>query len=110
MSDFEKIELSAAVRAIREELTQAAADGAGEAVRFEVGPIEMEFTVELTREASAKGGVRAWVMTAEAEAKAARGTTHRVTFTLTPKDATGGSIDIGNSTPANTTRFGGGDS
>ncbi|MFC1418297.1 trypco2 family protein [Streptacidiphilus cavernicola] len=107
MSDFEEIELSAAVRAVRDQLTQAAMEGAGSAVRFEVGPIQMEFAVEIRREAGASGGVRAWVLSAEAEAKASRGSTHRVSFTLTPKDAaTGGGLEIGDRADAGTTRFG----
>ena len=107
MSDFEEIELSAAVRAVREQLVLAAAEGAGSAVRFEVGPIQMEFAVEIRREAGARGGVKAWVLTAEAEAKASRGSTHRVSFTLTPKDAaTGGDLEIGDTADGGTSRFG----
>ena len=108
MSDFAEIELSAAVRAVREQLAQAALDGTGSAVRFEVGPIQMEFAVEIRREAGVKGGVKAWVLSAEAEASASRGTTHRVSFTLTPKDAaTGGDLEIGDSDEGGTSRFGG---
>jgi hypothetical protein len=63
--------------------------------------------VELRREAGAKGGVKAWVLSAEAEASASRATTHRVSFTLTPKDAvTGGPVEVGNDRPAGTSRFG----
>ena len=101
-----RVELSAAVRAIRRELLAAAQEGADEPVRFEVGPIEMEFTVELTAEAGVNGGVRAWVLNAGAEAKASRGSTHRVCFTLTPKDATTGApVEIGNTPDGGTSRF-----
>ena len=107
MSDFSEIELSTAVRAIREQLVRAALDGAGSPIRFEVGPIQMDFAVELRREAGAKGGVKAWVLSADAEAKAARGSTHRVSFTLTPKDAaTGGDLEIGDGADGGTSRFG----
>ena len=102
-----QIELSAAVRAIRQELVRAAAEGADEPVRFEVGPIQMEFTVELGHETGAKGGVRAWVVSAGADVRATRGTTHRVSVTLTPKDAaTGAPVEIGNADHGRTTRFG----
>ena len=101
-----RIELSAAVRAVRRELLAAAQEGAGEPLRFEVGPIQMEFTVELTAEAGVSGGVRAWVLNAGAEARATRGSTHRVSFTLTPKDAaTGAPVEIGNTADAATSRF-----
>ena len=106
MSDFEEIELSAAVRAVREQLVLAAAEGAGSSIRFEVGPIQMEFAVEIRREAGVKGGVKAWVLSADAEAKAARGNTHRVSFTLTPKDAgTGQPLEVGEETRGGTSRF-----
>ena len=106
MSDFEEIELSAAVRAVREQLAQAALDGTGSAVRFEVGPIQMEFAVEIRREAGVRGGVKAWVLSADAEAKASRGTTHRVSFTLTPKDAaTGHPLEVGEQESGRTSRF-----
>ena len=110
MSAFEEIELSAAVRAVREELALATQQGSGSAVRFEVGPIQMEFAVEFRREAGAKGGVKAWVFSSDLEAKAARATTHRISFTLTPKDAaTGRDLEIGDTDPGGTAHFGGGD-
>src|SRR5205085_12239877 len=77
-----------------------------ESVRFEVGPIQMEFAVGLRHEADAKGGIKAWVLTADAEAKTARTRTHRIAFTLTPKDAeTGGGVEIGNVARGDTSRF-----
>ena len=112
MSDVEhgeQIELSAPVSAIRRQLTEAARQGADESVHFEVGPIQMEFTVELTHEAGARGGVRAWVLSAGADARASRGTTHRVSLTLTPRDAaTGSPVEIGNTPDGGTSRFGAG--
>ena len=83
-------------------------DGADSPVRMAVGPIQMGFTVELRREATATGGVKAWVVSADAEAKKSRGTTHRDSFTLTPKDSvTGRDIEVGNGDPGRTSRFGG---
>lgn len=107
MPDFEDIELAAAVKAIRDQLMEAAAAGAAESMRFEVGPIEMEFAVELRQEAGVKGGIKAWLVNADAEARAARTGTHRITFTLTPKDAaTGAGVEIGNRAPGDASRFG----
>ncbi|MFJ5230866.1 trypco2 family protein [Kitasatospora sp. NPDC088391] len=95
MADRQDIELADAVEAIRGQLAEAAERGRGQAVQFEVGPVTLDFTVELTRDVRAKGGVRAWVLSADAEAGASVTRTHQVTVTLTPKDAaTGGSLDI----------------
>lgn len=90
-----EIELADAVAAIRDELLTAAGRGAGQAVEFVVGPIEMEFAVELRADAKAKVGFKAWVLaSAEAEAGVGRTSTHRVTLTLTPKRPGGGDLLI----------------
>ncbi|MFJ6120369.1 trypco2 family protein [Streptomyces sp. NPDC092129] len=101
------IELAAAVQAVRDELLTAASQGAGANLVFELGDIDMEFTVELRREA--KGGlkVRAWVVDAGAESASANTRTHKVAFTLKPKDArTGGSWQVGNDAPGDVSHFG----
>lgn len=83
------MELAEAVQAVRDELLRAAAQGAGSDVAFQVGPIQMEFTVELRADARARGGIKAFVVSGEAEAGAGRTHTHRVTLTLEPRKATG---------------------
>ncbi|MDG9722649.1 MULTISPECIES: trypco2 family protein [unclassified Streptomyces] len=84
-----KIELADAVAALRDELMTASARGAGADVAFQVGAIEMEFAVELRHDAKAKGGFKAWVVTADGEASAGRTRTHRISVTLTPRRADG---------------------
>ncbi|KPH99576.1 hypothetical protein OK074_0705 [Actinobacteria bacterium OK074] len=84
------IDLVAAVQALRNQITEAAATDPDSDVRFQVGPIELEFTVALTRDRSVKGGVKAWVVTADAEGRWSREHTHRVTLSLTPVSATTG--------------------
>lgn len=89
-----EIELARAVAALRHDLVEAAAWGAGQDVVFEVGPIEMEFQVELRQEVRAKSGFRAWVVSADAEGALARGRGHRVALTLTPRRSDGGRLLI----------------
>lgn len=90
------IELADAVEAIRQGLITGAARGAGQAVRFEVGEIHMEFTVALERVRTGHGGVKAWVIEAGGDTARTTGRTHTVSFTLRPKDAaTGGHVEIG---------------
>ncbi|MFI8194459.1 trypco2 family protein [Streptomyces sp. NPDC085946] len=84
-----KIELGDAVAAVRDSLMEAARRGEGQDVTFDVGPIELEFLVEIRHEARAKAGFRAWVVTADAEGSAARGHSHRVMVTLTPRRGDG---------------------
>lgn len=75
---------------VRAELLTAAGRGAGEDVAFVVGPIEMEFAVELRADVKAKAGFKAWVVaSAEVQAGVSRARTHKVKVTLTPKGADG---------------------
>jgi hypothetical protein len=68
------IELADAVAVVRDELVEAAWRGRGQPVGFVVGPIEMEFTVELRADVKAKAGFKAWVLaSAEVEAGVSRG-------------------------------------
>lgn len=79
-----------AVAAVRDELIAAAALGGNHPdLVFAVGPVEMEFEVELRADAKAKAGFKLWAVGAETEAGASRGRTHRVSFTLTPKTKSG---------------------
>src|SRR5690242_2941794 len=80
---FEDVELADAVQAVREGLTSAAARGAGQDLAFEVGEIAMEFTVEIRKDLKGSGGVKAWVVSADAEASRGSTRTHKVAFTLT---------------------------
>lgn len=79
------IELSDMIRELRRQLTTALAEGAGEAVRFELGPVEIEATVAVSREAGADTKVRLWVVDAGANGKYTHAQTQRVTVTLSPK-------------------------
>jgi hypothetical protein len=89
-----EIELADAVAVIRDELLGAAQRGVGQQIAFAVGPIEMEFAVELRKDAKATAGFKAWVLSADAEAGVARGRTHRVMLTMTPKQPAGGDLLI----------------
>jgi hypothetical protein len=91
-----EIELGEAVAAVRAELLDAAGRGAGSEIAFAVGPIELEFTVELRKDAKAKAGFKAWVVTGDAEAGMTRSRTHKVKVTLNPKRADGsGDVMVG---------------
>jgi hypothetical protein len=84
------IELAEVVESVRDGLVEAASRGAGKGLRFELGEIQMEFMVEVRRDARARGGVKAWVVDAGAEAGVSRARTHKVSFTLKPKNTATG--------------------
>ncbi|MFF5536324.1 trypco2 family protein [Streptomyces cinerochromogenes] len=79
------IDLSDMIRTLRHELNAAIRDGEGDPLRFELGPVEIETTVAVEREAKAGGKVRFWVVTAETEGRLAGARTQRITLTLHPK-------------------------
>lgn len=106
-----RIELADAVQAVRDELITAAARSAGQDVAFEVGDIELEFSVELRKEITGGVKVKAWVVEAGADGAGATTRTHRVAVTLKPVDSTTGRPwKVRNDSRGSVARFGrGGD-
>ncbi|MFF3264189.1 trypco2 family protein [Streptomyces sp. NPDC002932] len=101
------IELADAVESVRNQLIEAATRGTGRPLSFEVGDIQMEFTLELRKEVKGSARVKAWVVEAGADAGRATGHTHKVAFTLRPRDATTGEAwQIGHESEGSTERFG----
>jgi hypothetical protein len=76
------VELAAVIGQLREELTRAALAGEGEEFRFEVGPIELELTVAVAREAGPNAKVRFWVVELGADARLNSTNTQRIKLTL----------------------------
>ncbi|MGW2744222.1 trypco2 family protein [Streptomyces sp. NPDC001450] len=106
----DRIELADAVEAVRNELVTAAARSAGQDVTFEVGDIELEFGVELRKEAKGGVKVKAWVVEAGADGGGGTTRTHRVTVPLRPVDArTGQPWKVRSENRGSTARFGRGD-
>ncbi|WP_228562516.1 trypco2 family protein [Catenulispora rubra] len=84
------IELASVIRDLRAELKEAVASGDGEALRFELGPIELEVSVALQREGSAGAKVRFFVVQGGADGKIDTTDTQRIKLTLTPRMEPGG--------------------
>jgi hypothetical protein len=82
--------LADAVRALRSELTAAIGEAKGERLRFALDGVEMEFLLEVRKEASAEAGVKFWVINVGGKGGVASGSTHRVKLALTPKDVVTG--------------------
>ncbi|SPF05243.1 trypco2 family protein [Streptomyces sp. MA5143a] len=102
-----RIELADAVQAVRDELITAAARSSGQDVIFEVGDIELEFSVELHKEI--KGGlkVKAWVVEAGVDGGGDSTRTHRVAVTLKALDSsTGEPWRVRNQSRGSVARFG----
>jgi Trypsin-co-occurring domain 2 len=83
------IGLADAIKALRQELAMAMEEGQEKSVRFELGPVEMEFLLQVTKDAGGSAGVKFWIVSLGGQAGISSGSTHRVKLALTPKDAFG---------------------
>ncbi|KEF03415.1 hypothetical protein DF17_28670 [Streptomyces rimosus] len=94
---LENVELTAAVQGLRDQLMAAVDASDGRPIRFEVEEINLEFAVELRRDAQIKAGFKAWVVSGDSQAGAARTAAHKVSVKLRPKKSRdGGPVEIGN--------------
>lgn len=75
-------ELAAAMAAAQDADTEGAEDAA---LRFELGPVQLEAEFSVQRSAGADGRIRFWVVEAGASGQQAHSTTHRVTLSLEPR-------------------------
>ncbi|MFD5453817.1 trypco2 family protein [Streptomyces olivaceus] len=91
------VELTAAVQGLRDQLISSADSSNAQPIRFEVEEINLEFSVELRRDASVKAGFKAWVVSSDAQTGVAHHSTHKISVKLRPKHSRDGRpVEIGN--------------
>ncbi|MCX4596967.1 hypothetical protein OG819_47265 [Streptomyces sp. NBC_01549] len=96
--ELEPTELSEAIKAVRSGLAAAQQDGDGSPIRFTVKEVVLDLGIELRQTATAGGGVKAFVVSAEAKGERAKTATHRMTVTLqVAPDEDGRDLLIGDS-------------
>jgi hypothetical protein len=83
----EWVGLADAIKALRQEIAAAMEEGQDKSIRFELGPVEMEFLLQVTKDAGGSAGVKFWIVSFGGQAGISSGSTHRVKLALTPKDA-----------------------
>ena len=76
--------LSDTIQCLRNELAHAMHDGAKSRVKFELGPIELELQVAVSREKKGEGGVQFWVLNAGAAGSVNQSVLQTLKLTLTP--------------------------
>lgn len=81
------IELAELIGQLRSELAQAMQAGEGEDLRFELGPVELELTVAVDKEAKPGAKVRFWVVELGADLKAVSSHIQRIKLVLDPRRA-----------------------
>ena len=67
----ERVKLAQVISQLRRELSAAMRDAAGEELRFELGPVQLELTVAVSTEAGPNAKVRFWVVKLGADGKVA---------------------------------------
>jgi len=77
--------LADAIAELRKEIGAAMEAGRGEALKFALGPVELELEVQLAQKAGAKGGLKWVVVSLGAEASSTETSKHKVRLTLTPQ-------------------------
>ena len=87
--------LASAIDALRRELVAALEQGKDAEVRFALGPVELEFQVEISYEAGGEAGVKFWVVTLGGKGSRSSATTHTVRLRLSPVLA----ADVGTDRP-----------
>jgi Trypsin-co-occurring domain 2 len=89
MSDQVVAGLAETIKALRAELTTAMESGEHEALRFQVGSVELEVTLAITREGGVDGGVRFGVISFGAKGGLSDEATNRLSLSLQPVVAAG---------------------
>ena len=92
------VELSDAIGVVREQLIAAQTVSrrtvAGRPLTFAVGKVSIEFAGEVKRAAGGSGGVKFWVVTADAKTERTSGASHKVTVELVPQTPDGASFVV----------------
>ncbi|MGW1893646.1 trypco2 family protein [Streptomyces sp. NPDC002004] len=88
-------EIAEAIAQLRAQLAAAQDSGEEERLQFRVTEVEMEFLVEIRKDAKASGGLRLGVVKLGADGSVAQGTSHRLKLTLDVVDSrTGDSATV----------------
>lgn len=94
----ESVELSEAIDVVREQLIKAQKEGrksgAAQKLTFAVGKVTVEFTGEVNKTVGVGGGIKFWVLNADAKGERASGASQRVTVELIPQSPDGTSYKV----------------
>ena len=77
--------LSEVIAQLRAELAEAMLDGEDEDLRFELGPVEVELTMGVDKEAKPGAKAKFWVLELGTEARFAATSTQKIKLTLEPR-------------------------
>lgn len=78
------VPLSGAIDALRREVVEAIEHAAGQEIRFELGPVEMEFNVQVSRETGRDREIKFWLVAIGDRTDRSSMTSHTIRLALTP--------------------------
>lgn len=81
------VELAELIGQLRAELSAAMHAGEGSDLRFELGPVELELTLTVDKEAKPGAKVRFWVLEVGADVTVSSNSAQRIKLTLEPRDS-----------------------
>jgi hypothetical protein len=79
------VELAQMISQLRQDLISAMQAGEDKELLFELGPVELELTVAVSKEGGPNAKVRFWVIEVGADGKVASQSTQRIKLTLDPR-------------------------
>jgi len=80
------LQLAEVVSNLRDELVEAMRAGEGQPLQFELGPVELELTVAVEKEAKPGAKVKFWVIEVGTDARLASTNTQKIKIRLDPHD------------------------
>jgi hypothetical protein len=89
----DRVQLADAIRELRRELITAITGSEDEPIEFALGPVEVEFLIEIHRAAGAEARVQFWVSTG-GTGEVPSGSTHRVRLSLEPQHRSGAPLEV----------------
>ena len=97
---MDKIELPTMLGRLREDLLKTQTEGKGSDLQFRIEDIEIELQIVATEGGSGGGGVKFWVLNADAKINASEVKTQKLKLKLKPIDQkTGTNMDVGRRGP-----------
>ncbi len=94
MSNQEPFFLADAIKDVRTQLSLAMAEGSDSDIRFKVKEMEMAFKCGVKKGVTGKGGIKFWVINAEAGAQAEFDNVQTIKLKLEPLTNDGGDVNV----------------
>ena len=94
MDLHDAIPLSSLIAHLRKELSEAQYQGEGRTPKFQIPEVELELEVAVTSGAEGGGGVKFWVLNADAKTTREQILTQTIRLKLKPTDETGGDYEV----------------